>query len=306
MLTLPSASARRHLRIAPHENIQAMPTENNVSSIELSPTRKYAATTQVNGIVELYNVDEGRQKTHRSDASERWNINEPAWSCAFNPSKSESSSCNNEHFAVGGDGAIFFFKTREYDWTTNKFAFSEESYPAAWNKPIRALKWMSKDVLSIGNESGQLFLYDCRTGGVAERFVLGRGNTMAGVSGIRVANSDQLLAAGVKNWLCKFDVRMSRRPLFRFPEYRNSHYYVHGFDVNNDIGVVAASRGADSTIQTWDMHNGQPIRHFHLPNADGKRGTDREQERITCIRFTTSNGGDAILASEGKALHHLQ
>ncbi|EON61814.1 hypothetical protein W97_01031 [Coniosporium apollinis CBS 100218] len=199
-----------------------------------------------------------------------------------------------------------------FDWTGSKTAETKSD--------VLALDWLSPNLLAAGLRNASVMLYDMRSGGSALRL---RHNGV--VTGLRRADDEtRLVVCGFPDALCMYDLRMSREPeapqpgqsgkgkrdrqkpkmpptapLLRF-EYSNKYRYPLGFDVNAEVGLVAAAED-NGRIQLYSLQSGKRV--AGVPEVQGNRA---EPHQIKCLRIVeTLDRGTKVLAGVGARIVEL-
>ncbi|KAJ9666137.1 hypothetical protein H2201_003815 [Coniosporium apollinis] len=185
---------------------------------------------------------------------------------------------------------------------------------------VLALDWLSPHLLAAGLRNASVMLYDTRSTGSALRL---RHN--GAITALHRADDEtRLVICGFPDALCTYDLRMSRElaapqtseaskgkrgrhklkapptvPLLRF-DYSNKYRYPLGFDVNAEVGLVAAAED-NGRIQLYSLQSGKKVE-----NVPEVQETSAEPHQIKCLRIVeTGDRGTKVLAGVGARIVEL-
>lgn len=222
---------------------------------------------------------------------------------------------NERPFAFGaseGVTTMYLDPHARFGWTGGK--------PIAAKSDVLALDWLGPGLLAAGLRNASVMLYDTRSQGSALRL---RHN--GAVTALHRADDEtRLVVCGFPDALCMYDLRMQRElaapqtghsskgkrgrqkpkapstvSLLRF-EYSNRYRYPLGFDVNADVGLVAAAED-NGRIQLYSLQSGKRVEG--VPDVQENRA-DRHQ--IKCVRIIeTPDRGTKVLAGVGARIVEL-
>lgn len=216
------------------------------------------------------------------------------------PAPSESSLL----FAFGSSEGIMTVDKRNFDtYFISPKPSSHEIYP----KDIFALEFLSDNhsILLSGGRRGILNITDLRIPKFgADADVI---NHPSCITHVKQLDMHRIIIAGLNSSLCQYDLRFRKlettlpqapvsqkqfksinnvkttRPILQYSDFQNSASIQLGFDVDTEIGVVAAAQEQDAThsaVQIFSLHGGQRLSApglSMLPFNDSRN--------IKCVRF---------------------
>ncbi|KAF2097142.1 hypothetical protein NA57DRAFT_77397 [Rhizodiscina lignyota] len=217
------------------------------------------------------------------------------WASTFNQF---NASGPTENVAIGtSNGVIQLYG--ENDWQFRQ-AMSTTS-------DVLALDWLSPNTLAAGLRNATVRLWDSRSNGTSLR--LFHGGPVVGVK--RAGNESLVAVCGLKSSLCLYDLRMTKAaspinahtmipypkvsnsttPVIRFA-YENEYTYPVGFDVNADLGIIAAGDGAGG-LQVFSLRTGRHERGWK------QRMQTRRDEDVwnRCVRIVENDEGPPTICA---------
>ncbi|PFH62224.1 hypothetical protein XA68_14503 [Ophiocordyceps unilateralis] len=137
----------------------------------------------------------------------------------------------------------------------------EEGVPLPREVFDQDFKQSDHNVLIAGGRQPRLWLTDLRTPETEWTYV----RHASSIAHVRSVNPHQVLVGGLQSSMCLYDMRFFGRgpngakPLVRFPGYCNEAHFQTGWDVNTDLGVVAAAHD-DGTVKLFSLRSGRRLR----------------------------------------------
>jgi WD40 repeat protein len=227
------------------------------------------------------------------------------WTALPNPYCTES----NENVAVGTSNGLITLENASGTWRCSPLIET--------NSDVLALDWLSPTILAAGLRDASVMLYDSRSRDSIKRLRHG-----APIIGLRRADHEsRLVVCGITNCLAMYDLRMIReaipantvsrnsnhhrkqnsrwktpvgglavapsKPVLRF-EYANQGQFPIGFDVQTELGLVAAAEETGD-VQLYSMRTGEKVRKLEVASG-GVTG-----EHVKCLRFVKDERGVAKL-----------
>ncbi|KAI9852041.1 MAG: hypothetical protein M1838_002010 [Thelocarpon superellum] len=135
---------------------------------------------------------------------------------------------------------------------------------------VLALDWLSATCLVAGQRNGCVDLFDTRVPPALQSSnpVLAVRHPSA-VAHVRVVRDQRLVVSGLKNSLCMYDLRFLHPPspsktfpnatkAIRKYEHANEYRLGSGFDVDVDLGIIAAAQD-DMTVQLFGLETGDKL-----------------------------------------------
>lgn len=128
----------------------------------------------------------------------------------------------------------------------------------------------TRDLVFAGLRNSNILLEDLRTAPGKPNVVtaLPRGRAVAGVKRLQdSAVPWGLLASGLENQLCIFDLRFPKQPLRELPQHVNSYHTSLAMSTSPDDTIVFHG-GSDRRLRGWSTVTGERL----LPTSKGRLG----------------------------------
>ncbi|PHH73006.1 hypothetical protein CDD80_4101 [Ophiocordyceps camponoti-rufipedis] len=122
-------------------------------------------------------------------------------------------------------------------------------------------KQSDHNVIIAGGRQPRLWIKDLRTSELHWDYV----QHASSIAHVRSVNDHQVLVGGLQNSMSLYDMRFFGReshvasPLVRFPDYTNEAHFHTGWDVDTNLGVVAAAHD-DGTVKLFSLRSGRRLR----------------------------------------------
>ncbi len=136
------------------------------------------------------------------------------------------------------------------------------------------------NVLIAGGRQPRLWTTDLRTAEAEWSFI----SHLSSIAHLRSINEHQVLVAGLKNSMCVYDMRFPGRsdagaaaspqrrgnggkPMLVFDGYKNEAHFHTGWDVDAELGVVAAAHD-DGTVKLFSLRSGRLLKRPELVTSE--------------------------------------
>jgi hypothetical protein len=300
--------------------------QSNISSISLSPSRTLITTTMgsshpasihLTQLVDPQNAASSQPLDTGISTLMRPLGVSTIWTASPNP----HCTSINETVAVGTSNGLITLDNESGTWRCSPLVKT--------NSDVLALDWLSPTVLAAGLRDTSVMLYDSRN-----RDSIRRLRHTSPIVGLRRADHEsRLVVCGLSNYLAMYDLRMIReaissdpidlppnrtnnhkklksrwkrqsvdvlskpssKPVLRF-EYSNKYQLPSGFDVQAELGLVAAAEETGD-VQIYSLRTGEKVRTLDIASG-GLKG-----EHVKCLRFVEDGRGvQKIMAAAGSKI----
>jgi hypothetical protein len=300
--------------------------QSNISSISLSPSRtlitttlgsSYPASIHLTQLLDPWNAVSSQPLDTGISTLMRPLAVSSIWTASPNPHCTSS----NETVAVGTSNGLITIDNSTGTWRCSPLVETHSD--------VLALDWLSPTTLAAGLRDSSIMLYDSRNRDSIKRLRHG-----APVIGVRRGDHEsRLVVCGLSSCLAMYDLRMIREavsssttkpavnnnnqhkkqknrwkrqpidlvrnptsmPVVQF-EYNNQYQHPLGFDVQNELGIVAAAEETGN-VQIYSMRTGEKVRKLEIASG-GLTG-----EHVKSLRFVEDvRGVQKIMATAGSKI----
>jgi hypothetical protein len=144
---------------------------------------------------------------------------------------------------------------------------SRKLFPPDHSRDVFALEFLSNhpSVLMSGGRSGGLNFTDLRVPDYGSQADVIK--HQSSITHIKQLDAHRIIVAGLESCLCQYDLRFRKGPertqsVLQYPDYQNTAHTRIGFDVDLELGVVAAAQEHDIShppVQLFSLHGGYPL-----------------------------------------------
>jgi hypothetical protein len=304
--------------------------QSNISSISLSPSRTLVTTTMgsshpasihLTQLVDPQNAASSQPLDTGISTLMRPLGVSTIWTASPNPYRTSI----DEIVAVGTSNGLITLDNESGTWRCSPLVKTDSD--------VLSLDWLSPTVLAAGLRDASIMLYDSRN-----RDSIKRLRHASPVIGLRRADHEsRLVVCGLSNSLAMYDLRMIREAISSHPtepsphktsqpkkpknrwkkqsvdmlgkpasskpvlhfEYNNKYQLPSGFDVQTELGLVAAAEETGD-VQIYSLRTGEKVRTLDIA-SDGSTG-----EHVKCLRFVEDGRGvqKIMAAAEAKIVEY--